>query len=138
MSMVDKYVCFRNSDTGGFCCGRIKAEAQMNTLGGKQPALILTDVMTCQGLGLTLEHPRGDRMIQTRVLNLKTDVIDRSEAFGDMTAEDMFLMLMEGEVDTAKYSKNQKVIHDIVKNGGMASSDIRSEMDKRMDTRKVE
>jgi ribosomal protein L35AE/L33A len=138
-TLVGKYVCYRNSESGGFCWGRIKAETKMNTVDGKQDALVLTDVLICYNPNrnektgkVTIESPRGDRLIQKRMLNLEKDVIEKSEAFDNVSCEDMFLMLMDGEVDISKYSKSEMVVCDIVKNGGLGFSDVRNEFDKRM------
>ena len=133
MQLIGKYVCYRNSETGGFCWGRIKAEAQVNTVDGKRDAFVLTDILICHDpKRKSLESPRGDRLIQKRMLNLEADVIEKSGVFKDVSTEDLFLLLMNGEMSAGECAKNQKVVSDIVTNGGLSHSDIRNEMEARM------
>ena len=128
MDFVGKYVCY-GSETGGFCWGKIKAEVKVNTPKGEKPAFILTDRLTCVGppytVGNVSRHDR-DTLIRQDLLNLETDVIDRDISLSQLNDEEIFVVMMGGEIPDGVNTGQNKAFMNILKfrseSGGLMES----------------
>lgn len=99
---IGKYVCYGNSD-GGFCWGKIKCIVHVNTQKGLKDAFVLTDRITCPGYPFknTRRH-KGDTLLQIDKISLEQDIVEKDEPFKDFTDDELFLLVMQGEVNLAR------------------------------------
>jgi hypothetical protein len=108
-----------NAD-GGFCFGKIKAEARVNTLDGEDGAFILTERKTCMGPPYTInriESHRRDTLLLKSKINLDKDVIERNNILDELTDDEMFVLIMGGTVER-KNLKNPTLLALIEYGGG--------------------
>jgi hypothetical protein len=99
---VGKYVCYGNSD-GGFCWGKIKSAVQINSQKGFKDAFVLTDRITCPGLPYkNMRRHSGDTLLQIDKISLEQDIVEKDEPFKDLTDDELFLLVMRGEVNLAR------------------------------------
>lgn len=94
---VGKYVYYGDKE-GGFCFGRIVAEAKVNTADGIKEVFILEDRMSCQAGG-KMNVIRGRTTLRKDRIDLEKDVYERKMSIGVLTDEQLFLCMMAGDVD---------------------------------------
>ena len=99
--LVGKYVCYGN-DRGGFCWGRIKVVVETNTQDGYKPSFILTDRKTCLGPNSPIRDHPGETLLRVEAVNLEKDIVDKEEFWEGITDDELFILVMGGEVGLAE------------------------------------
>lgn len=95
---IGKYVCYGN-DAGMFCWGRIKDEAEVNTVDGPKEVFILDQRMSGPHVGMErIRCHKGDTILQKDKIDLEKDVFDRDvREFEAVSNEDLFLIVLNQE-----------------------------------------
>lgn len=99
---IGKYVCYGN-ENGGFCWGKIKSVIRINTAKGEADVFVLTDRIVCSGKPYqgNISHIDKETILRLDKIDLKRDIVVKEEVFKDLTDDELFLMMMDGEVNTA-------------------------------------
>lgn len=128
---MGKYVCYGNEE-GLFCWGRIKAEAEVNTIEGPKAVFILDERMSGPySAGERIKHHRGDTLLYRDRIDIEKDVFDRDmREFDMLTNEDLFLMALDApEVGLAKVE--HAGIRNMLKSGKHGIADVAAELLKK-------
>lgn len=131
---ISKYVCYGNSD-GGFCFGKIKGIIHVNTPNGIRDAFILTDRTTCMGKPYTrnnIRHHLKDTLLLVEKILLDRDIINKDEMFEDLTDDELFLLIMQGEVDLQRLGGKGLGIKNLCESSVCDSSVVRDALDSRL------
>lgn len=94
---IGKYVCYGNAD-GLFCWGRIKAEAEVNTVEGPREVFILEGRMSgpYRAGGEKIRKFKGDTILRKDMIDLEKDIFDKeSGGLGTLTDDDLFLLVLK-------------------------------------------
>lgn len=138
MDYIGKYVCYGNLE-GGFCWGKIKAVVKVNSPKGERQAFVLTDRMTCLRPPYTagnVKHHDHDTLVRFDVLNLERDVIERDACMSQLNDEEMFVVMMGGDVPDGMNTGQNKAFANIMKFRSGSSSlmeDAAVELRRRME-----
>lgn len=130
-SVVGKYVCYGN-ENGGFCWGKIKSETEVNTMKGWAGAYILSERKTCMGPPYTanriMSHDK-DTILLKQAINPSTDIVESRDMFGELTDDELFVVMMMGRVDR----KVSSLIHTLINHGGDGIiAMVKEELEKRL------
>ena len=138
MDFIGKYVCYGN-DVGGFCWGKIKAVVKINTPKGEKPAFVLTERLTCSRPPYTIGNVNRhdhDTLVRQDLLNLEKDIVDRDANMSQLNDEEMFVIMMGGEVPDGINTGTNKAFANIIKfragSGGLME-DAAAELRRRLD-----
>ena len=94
-SFIGKFVCFGTAE-GLFCWGKIDSEIVVNTAKGKREAFVLVDRLTGPHNG-TVAQQHGPTTIRKEMLNLERDIFDRKKGLEDLSDDQLFLLVLNGE-----------------------------------------
>ena len=99
---IGKHVCYGN-ENGGFCWGKIKSVVRVNTPQGEADVFVLTDRIVCSGKPYkgNIRHIDKETTLRLDKIDLKRDIVVKDEVFKDLTDDELFLLMMDGEVNTA-------------------------------------
>lgn len=129
---IGKYVCYGDDD-GGFCFGKIKGVIQINTQKGKRDAFVMTDRTTCPGKPYkNIRHHPKDTGLLIENISLDRDIVDKDEVFKDLTDDELFLLIMQGEVNLDRLGNKGLGIKNLCESAGCDSSVVRQALDDRL------
>lgn len=129
---INKYVCYGEVD-GGFCFGRIKSVVQINTPKGVKDAFVMTDRTTCMGKPYTsVCRQKKDTLLLVEKISLERDIVNKDEMFEDLTDDELFLLIMQGEVNLQRLGSKGLGIKNLCESSVCDSGVVRGVLDSRL------
>ena len=132
---IGKYVCYGNDD-GGFCWGKIKSVVRINTRDGEKDAFIMTDRTTCNGKPYTannVRHHPGNTLLQIDKISLERDIVEKDEMFKDLTDDELFLLVMQGEVDLTRFGNKGLGIRNLCESATFDTTVVKQVLAERLE-----
>ena len=131
---IGKYVCYGNKD-GGFCWGKIKGVCKVNTSKGEVFAFIMTERTTYMGTPYVFSricHQSGDTLLQVDKINIEQDIVEKDAMFEDLTSDDLFLLIMEGDVDLSRLGNKGLGIKNLCESSSVDTHIVKQVLEQRL------
>lgn len=130
-SYVGKYVCYGNKE-GLFCWGKIEAEGIVNTAKGLRGVFILVDRMSGPHNG-SVTRIQGRTTIRKEMLDLEHDIFDKEAGLEDLTDDQLFLLVLSGEIDGELHGAHRGLVNMIQAKAGSGLEEIaKAELNRRV------